>query len=44
MSDSIQIIGIDVTDNRDFTAITGMCGKCHTVIDVKLYDQKYKSN
>lgn len=38
MSDNIQVIGIDVTDSRDFTAITGMCGKCHTVIDVKLYD------
>lgn len=24
MSNSIQFIGIDVTDNRDFTAITGV--------------------
>lgn len=38
MNDNIQVIGIDVTDDRDFTAITGMCGKRHTVIDVKLYD------
>lgn len=38
MSDNIQVVGIDVTDGRDFTVITGMCGNCHTVIDVKLYD------
>lgn len=38
MSDDIQIIGVDVTDGKDFTAIFGMCGKCRTVFDVKLYD------
>ena len=38
MSD-LQIIGVDTTDLRDFSAITGLCGNCNTVIDVKLYDQ-----
>lgn len=38
MSD-LQIIGVDATDLRDFSAITSLCGNCNTVIDVKLYDQ-----
>jgi DNA-directed RNA polymerase subunit RPC12/RpoP len=38
LSDTIQIVGIDVTDCEDFTAVTGMCGKCKTIIDVKIYD------
>ena len=37
MSD-IQIIGVDISNSRDFTAILGTCGKCHTVFDIKLYD------
>lgn len=37
MSD-IQVIGVDISDSRDFTAISGMCGKCKKIIYVKLYD------
>ncbi len=37
--DNVQVIGIDVANGKDFTAITDMCGKCKTVIDIKLYDQ-----
>ena len=35
---NLQIIGVDVTDSRDFSAITSLCGNCNTVIDIKLYD------
>lgn len=34
----IQIIGVDITDSSDFSAITSLCGNCNTVIDIKWYD------
>lgn len=43
MSD-LQIIGVDISDSRDFSAITSLCGNCNTVIDIKLYNPTIKSN
>lgn len=37
MSD-LQIIGVNISNSRDFSAITSLCGNCNTVIDIKLYN------
>lgn len=36
--DNFQIIGLDITDSKDFSVVTCMCGQCRGVIANRKYN------
>lgn len=36
--DNYEIIGIDITDSKDFSAVTCVCGQCRSVIASRRYN------
>lgn len=36
--DNYEIIGIDITDSKDFSAVTCICGQCKSVIASRKYN------
>lgn len=37
---STQIIGIDLSNSKDYSRISSICSNCRRVIEDKLYDSK----
>ncbi len=36
--DNLQIIGLDITESRDFSVVTCICGQCKCVIASRKYN------